>query len=186
VYKDHRNEASLAIYVHIDPTVSAGNTEAAAALKRGLKTKLAKMLTDAVIKGLPSRFSAKLTARPQRKNGNATKKKPATKKTPKNYNAIKMTPQMKLSVEQKGSNLKVAGRIRMDFEAIEWPNARVGSLLASGEKTAAIEDRGSDDKAIMSMAKDVIAAIVSSNTKTTLSSSKFARLLTSLGVGEEP
>lgn len=96
--------------------------------------------------------------------------------------AIKATPQLKLSVQKKGSNLEVAGNVRMELEAIKWPKKKPGSLLSAGSKGATIADRGLGDGAIEAFTKDILGATATPFTKTMLSSAGFKRKAADLGL----
>ena len=81
------------LYVHIDPIVVASNKEAKTALTKSLSKTIDTMLVDMASKALPKdKFSTKKTDKPKKSDS---------------WNAIKITERLKLSVEPKGSKVKV-------------------------------------------------------------------------------
>ena len=148
------------IWVYIEPSVTADGAEAKTALTETLKTTIQKMLLGLTSKALPG---DKYTANPTDKPSGISE----------TYNAMKVSPAVKLKVESRGSMLKVACDLKMVFEAIKTPGTKNGNLLGSGSKGAAAENRGSGERAIANSAADALDAIVEPLVKQVMTNLQF-------------
>ncbi len=157
------------IWVYVEPSVGPDGQEAKTALTRTLKATIEKALVDQTAKSLPAdKFTAKPTDKP---TGKST-----------SYNAIKVAAGLKLKVETKGSLLKVACDLKMVFEAIKTPDVKIGNLLGSASKGAAVENRGSGERAIASFTSDALDAIVGPLVKQVISHPRFSSYGKSVGL----
>jgi hypothetical protein len=157
------------IWVHIEPSVAPDGEEAKTALTRTLKATIEKALVEQVGKALPDeKFTVKPMDMPKGISGS--------------YNAIKVSPGLKLKVETKGSLMKVGCDLKMVFEAIKTPNVKIGNLLGSGSKGAAAENRGSGERAIASIAGDALDAIVGPLVKQVMAHPRFTSYGKSVGL----
>jgi hypothetical protein len=157
------------IWVHIAPSITPDGNEAKSALKEALKVTMRDLLVARINKALPDdRFSTKAADKP--KGDGAT------------YNAIKITPQLNLKLETKGSQMKVSCDVKMIFEAIKTPNLKVGNLLGQGSKGAMVENRGSGERAIVALTTDALDAIIAPLVKKVLTNPRFTSYGRSLGL----
>lgn len=140
------------IWVHINPFVLAEGGGAKSAFTSSAKEQIEKKLVSDTKGELPvSLFSTKDSDKPTGK--------PTAHTGPGSFNAIKVTAELKLGIEQAGSKMTVAYTLRIEFEAIKYPNLKPGNLLVSGRSTTTLDGRGSDEKALMSITNDALNAL---------------------------
>jgi hypothetical protein len=134
------------IWVHIEPVISPDGDEAKGALTDSLKELLSAALVTRITAALPAeKFST------------AAGDKPI--KSTDAYNAIKVVGRFQMKIEMQGSKMTLTTQLRLDFEAIRAPSTAAGNLIASGSKGAAVENRGTGEKAILRNAEDALDAI---------------------------
>jgi hypothetical protein len=144
----------MAIWVFIKPFVLPDGDTAKNALPKHLKEK-DKTLKEAIEQSLLDRI---LKSLPKDKYSNKEADKPAG--VSKSFNAIRITGDITLKVETKGSTMKVTCSLKVVIEAIKTPDIQNGELLISGSSGAFSENRGSDERAIAAGANDVLDSIV--------------------------
>ena len=148
------------IWVYIKPSVIPDGKESKTALTKTLTTTIETDLAGRIGKSLPAdKFTTKETDKP--------------KGIFQSYNGLKVTAELKFKVETKGSQMKVTCTLKVVFEAIKTQELKIGELLASASKGAAVERRGSGERAIVSLTSDALDNIVEPAVKQVMSNKSF-------------
>ena len=91
----------------------------------------------------------------------------------KTYDAIMITPQLKIKVETKGSLMKLGCDLKLIFSAIKTPVLKNGNLLGQASSNVLVEDRASGDKGIEKLTDQALDAVVAPLVKKVLSNPHF-------------
>src|SRR5262245_5461887 len=154
----------MAIWVFIKPFVAPDGDAAKSALPKKLKEKTVK---DTIEQAILERIRAAL---PDKFTDKEADKPPGVSKI---FNAIRITGELKLKVETKGSLMKATGELKAVFEAIKTPDIQNGEYLASASSGAFAEKRGSDERAVVSRTEEVLDSIVEDAVKKVLADNRF-------------
>jgi hypothetical protein len=154
----------MAIWVFIKPFVVPDGDDAKSALPKKLKEKTVKeTIEEAILErirnALPKKFSDKEADKPAGVS--------------KTFNAIRITGELKLKIETKGSLMKATGELKVVFEAIKTPDTQNGEYLASASKGALAERRGADERAVVGRTIEVLDSVVEEAVKKVLEDNRF-------------
>ena len=137
------------VWVHIKPVVNAEGGAAKSAFTDSAKEQIETKLRAQIEKELPEKvFSTKDAAKPTGK--------PSAHTGPGAYNAIKITAELTLGIEQAGSKMTVASSIRIEFDAIKYPNLKPSDLLVSGRSSTTLDGRKSGETGVVSLASEAL------------------------------
>jgi hypothetical protein len=154
----------MAIWVFIKPFVAPDGDEAKSALPKKLKDKtLQELIEQAILERIRAALPDKFTDKEADKPAGVSK----------TFNAIRITGELKLKVESKGSMKKVTGELKALFEAIKMPDTQNGEYMAEASKGAFAEKRGSDERAILLRTQEVLDSIVEPVVKAVLKDHRF-------------
>jgi hypothetical protein len=160
------------VWVFIDPAVTADGKEAKEALDKETTKKIETAIVERTAANLPS---GKYTT----KDGD--KPKPKGKGGDNAPNAIKVVPQLKLKVEQKGRMLAVTGALKVEFEAIRWPK-KEGNLIVAGSSKAGVENRGTVKEELIPSTEQVLDVILVSKIQEIVSNKAVAEYSEKIGL----
>lgn len=137
------------IWVHINPIVTADGGGAKTAFTTAAETQLVTRLAADVEAELPAKLLSTDDA-------DKPKGKPPAHSGPGAHNAIKVTATLTLGIETDGKKLTVAHSLKIEFEAIKYPNLKPGMLLVSGRSSTTLDGRGTDAKALLAIANEAL------------------------------
>lgn len=158
------------IWVEVNTSVSADGAEAIKSLTPTLKAAITPTLISKVTGALPcDKFTTLITDKPtaQPKSG---------------YNAIKLTIQLKVKLELKGSAHKIATELKLTFEAIKAPAVGAGDLLGSGTSTANVENAGTTETSFARSINDGVDAVAKPLVTTIITNARFNSYGKTLGL----
>jgi hypothetical protein len=162
------------VWVLIDPVVSADGKEAKDPLDKATTKKIEEAIVERTADNLPS---GKYTTK------DSDKPKPKGKDDDHAPNAIKVTPQLKLKVEQKGRMLAVTGALKVEFEAIRWPK-KEGNLIVAGSSKAGVENRGTVADELIPSTEQVLDEILAPKIKEIVGNKAVADYSEKIGLPE--
>ena len=155
------------IWVDIVPGVSPDGSDAKKALTKSVKTDIEEAMTKAIVDGLPSNFSEKDSDKPK-----GTRDDYAAR-------AVRLVPEIKMSLETKGAKVETGGKVSVKLEMLKLKSANEsGEYVAQvSTKISGVEKRGAIDDVVVDLAKLLIKeAGMSDMAKKLLSGSEFKKL----------
>src|SRR5215470_12365412 len=119
------------IWVDIVPGVSADGSDAKKALTKSVQGDIEEALTKAIVAGLPSNFSEKDSDKPKDKRDDYAAR------------AVRLTPELTMSVEAKGAKASSDGKVSLTIEMLRLKSANESGEFvgATSAKVSGVDKR---------------------------------------------